>query len=422
MRISFSAKKSFILTTNGSLSGPSTRRHIIGELPIVIIARLDDPIVSERPVARSRIALEPMLVREIGSGTRSAFELFLAETATQIDPRAIEFSSNETIKQAVMAGLGIALISAHTIAMEVQPGRLVVLDVAGTPTRRQWFFGKSGRSRDLAHRGSVQIFHDRSRSRLPSQSSNRTRLDLLVDAILRRRHFVPHSRMMSDIVFRSVVFDLDGTVADTAPDLAVALNCALAAMGRRAVSLSEARRMIGYGTKALLRQGLEATGRCDAALIERGYPILMSYYDDHICDFTQPYEGIEQAMDELQMRGVSLALCTNKPAAAARRLVDALGWQARFAAIVGGDTLTVSKPDPAPLRLAIEQSGGGTAALVGDSIVDMATARAAGVPGIVFAHGYADRPVDQLGATAVLHRYDALVDLLTQTLTVAKLD
>ena len=227
---------------------------------------------------------------------------------------------------------------------------------------------------------------------------------------------------MNDIVFRSVVFDLDGTVADTAPDLAAALNCALAAMGRRAVSLSEARRMVGHGTQALLRQGLEATGRCDEALIERGYPILMSYYGDHICDFTQPYEGIERAMDELKMRGVSLALCTNKPAAAARRLVDALGWQTRFAAIVGGDTLAVSKPDPAPLRLAIEQSGGGAAALVGDSIVDMATARAAGVPGIVFAHGYADRPVDQLGATAVLHRYDALVDLLTQTLTVAKLD
>lgn len=138
MRISFSAKKSFILTTNGSLSASSTCRYLIGEHPIVIIARLDDPIVSERPVARSRIALEPMLVREIGSATRNALELS-SETATQIDPHATEFSSNEIIKQAVMAGLGLAPISAYTIAMEVQPGRLVVLDVAGTPTHHQWF-------------------------------------------------------------------------------------------------------------------------------------------------------------------------------------------------------------------------------------------------------------------------------------------
>lgn len=226
---------------------------------------------------------------------------------------------------------------------------------------------------------------------------------------------------MSDILFRSVVFDLDGTVADTAPDLSAALNCALAALGRPSVSLSDARRMVGHGTRALLRQGLGATGNCDEALVERGYPILMTYYEDHICDFTRPYEGIEQAMDELQSRGVSLALCTNKPAATARRLVEALGWQARFTAIVGGDTLTVAKPDPAPLRLAIEQSGGHPAVMVGDSIVDMETARAAGVPGIIFANGYADCPVERLGASAVLQSYDTLVDLLSQRCEVAKL-
>lgn len=217
---------------------------------------------------------------------------------------------------------------------------------------------------------------------------------------------------MSTLPFRCVAFDLDGTVADTAPDLAMALNHALAAMDRPQLSLAEVRSLVGHGTRALLRGGLAATGASDEMMVERGYPILMDYYEQHVCAFTRPYPGVEAAMDWLAEAGIALALCTNKPAQVTRLLVDALGWQGRFAAIVGGDTLTVQKPDPAPLLLAIDRAGGGPAAFVGDSSVDMQTARAAGIPGVAVTFGYADRPVEELGASATVDRFDDLVGLL----------
>jgi len=217
---------------------------------------------------------------------------------------------------------------------------------------------------------------------------------------------------MSTLPFRCVAFDLDGTVADTAPDLAMALNHALAAMDRPQLSLAEVRSLVGHGTRALLRGGLAATGASDEMMVERGYPILMDYYEQHVCAFTRPYPGVEAAMDWLAEAGIALALCTNKPAQVTRLLVDALGWQGRFAAIVGGDTLTVQKPDPAPLLLAIDRAGGGPAAFVGDSIVDMQTAHAAGIPGVAVTFGYADRPVEELGASATIEHFDDLVGLL----------
>lgn len=217
---------------------------------------------------------------------------------------------------------------------------------------------------------------------------------------------------MADLRIRTVAFDLDGTVADTSGDLAAALNHALTAMGRPPVPLADVLTMIGHGTRALLQRGLAATGAVDEALVAQGYPLLMRYYEDHICDETRAYPGLEAAMDALAARGVRLALCTNKPERVTRPLVDALGWKHRFAAIVGGDTLAVAKPDPAPLRMAIARAGGAPAVFVGDSIVDMQTARAAGVPGIAVSFGFADRPVDQLGASATIDHFDELVGLL----------
>lgn len=217
---------------------------------------------------------------------------------------------------------------------------------------------------------------------------------------------------MNQFQFNVVVFDLDGTVADTAPDLAAALNVTLAAMGRPSLSLPDVRSMVGHGTRALLHRGLAATGAVDDVLVEQGYPILMQHYADHVCDLTRPYPGVERAMDQLAAHGIALALCTNKPAQVAQLLVDALGWQSRFATLVGGDTLAVAKPDPAPLHLAIERAGGGFAAFVGDSIVDMETARSAGVPGIAVSFGYADRPVGDIGAAVVIDHFDELLDAL----------
>jgi phosphoglycolate phosphatase len=211
---------------------------------------------------------------------------------------------------------------------------------------------------------------------------------------------------------KTVVFDLDGTIADTAPDLGAALNVALQAVGRQPVALPAVRRMIGHGTRALLRNGLVATGGVDEDLMEAAYPILMRAYEEHICDLTRPYPGVQDAFDALAAQGTALALCTNKPERPTLDLLKALGWQDRFAAIVAGDTLAVSKPDPAPLRLAIERAGGGPAAFVGDSIVDVQTAAAAQVPCILVSFGFSDRPAGELGAHAVIDEYPHLLPLL----------
>jgi DNA-binding transcriptional LysR family regulator len=115
------------------------RAAAFGDHPLVIIAAPDHPLAAERDISKDRIAREHFLIREPGSGTRISLEIFLADVPGRIDDLGTEMGSNETIKQAVMAGLGIAFISAHTIALEVETGRLAVLDVAGMPIRRQWF-------------------------------------------------------------------------------------------------------------------------------------------------------------------------------------------------------------------------------------------------------------------------------------------
>ncbi len=115
------------------------RAQVFGDHPLVIVAPPEHPLVGKREVSCERIATEKFLVREPGSGTRISLEIFFSRVAAKLDNIGVEMGSNETIKQAVMAGLGVAFISAHTIEAEVQSGRLVILDVEGTPIRRQWF-------------------------------------------------------------------------------------------------------------------------------------------------------------------------------------------------------------------------------------------------------------------------------------------
>lgn len=212
--------------------------------------------------------------------------------------------------------------------------------------------------------------------------------------------------------FAVVAFDLDGTLADTAPDLSAALNHALAALGRPAIDPATVRHMVGHGARALLARGLAATGDADDALVERGLPILLDHYAAHIADGSRPWPGVEAALDRLARAGVKLAICTNKSEDLARRFVAAIGWDGRFAAIVGGDTLPTRKPDPAMVHEAIARAGGGRAAFVGDSTSDTRAAAAAGVPCVALTFGFHDLPPEQLGATALIDHFDALVPVL----------
>jgi phosphoglycolate phosphatase len=198
---------------------------------------------------------------------------------------------------------------------------------------------------------------------------------------------------------RIVVFDLDGTLVDTAPDLIAALNYVLDREGLPAVPLQSARNMIGAGARKLIERGLEVEGvTVTPDELSRMMRDFIDYYAEHIADASKPFEGLEAALDELQKNGYGLAVCTNKLEWLSKLLLDRLNLASRFAAICGADTFGVSKPDPAILQQTVVRAGGqiSTAIMVGDAGPDVGVARRAGVPVIGVEFGYTDVPIAEL--------------------------
>ena len=198
---------------------------------------------------------------------------------------------------------------------------------------------------------------------------------------------------------RIIVFDLDGTLVDTAPDLINALNWVLDREGLPPVPLQSARAMIGAGARRLIERGLELEGR--AASFEdvtRLTGDFIDYYAAHIADASRPFDGLESALDDLAALGYRFAVCTNKLEWLSKRLLDQLGLSARFAAICGADTFGVSKPDPAILQQTIARAGGqlSQAIMVGDAGPDIGVARRAGIPVIGVEFGYTEVPIADL--------------------------
>ena len=198
---------------------------------------------------------------------------------------------------------------------------------------------------------------------------------------------------------RIVVFDLDGTLVDTAPDLIAALNYVLDREGLPPVPLHSARNMIGAGARKLIERGLEVDGRAVSVDdISRLLKDFIGYYADHIADASRPFDGLEAALDDLAGQGYRFAVCTNKLEWLSKRLLDQLGLSGRFAAICGADTFGVSKPDPVILQQTVARAGGHIAAtiMVGDAGPDIGVARRAGVPVIGVEFGYTDVPIADL--------------------------
>ena len=210
---------------------------------------------------------------------------------------------------------------------------------------------------------------------------------------------------------RTVVFDLDGTLVDTAPDLMNALNAVLAREGLPPVPLAAARNMIGAGVRKLLERGLEAEGvEATPADFTRMMDDFISYYAEHIADDSRPFDGLETALDDLQGRGYRLAVCTNKLEWLSKRLLDRLNLSARFAAICGADTFGVAKPDPAIFRQTVARAGGevSSAIMVGDAGPDVGVARRAGVPVIGVSFGYTEVPIADLKPDRVIDHMSEL--------------
>lgn len=205
-----------------------------------------------------------------------------------------------------------------------------------------------------------------------------------------------------------VVFDLDGTLVDTAPDLVATLNAVLAREGLPPVDYEAARNMVGGGARMMVERGFTAAGRTlPATTIDGLTRDFIDHYAAHLADMSQPFPGVEPALDILAERGYRFAVCTNKLEWLSIRLLDALGLLKRFSAICGADTFGISKPDPEILRRTIARAGaaGSGVVMVGDSLADITTARAAETPVIAVDFGYTDTPVAVLAPDRIISRF-----------------
>lgn len=213
----------------------------------------------------------------------------------------------------------------------------------------------------------------------------------------------------------TIVFDLDGTLVDTAPDLVATLNVVLAREGLRQLPYETARTFIGGGARLMLERGFAADDRtASPETMDRLFKVFLEHYADHIADKSQPFPGLEAALDRLAARGCRLAVCTNKLERLSVRLLDALGLSSRFAAICGQDTFGTMKPDPVVLQKTISAAGGdpARAVMIGDSATDIHTAQAAGIPVVAVDFGYTDRPVHDFLPNRVIGHFDELVGSL----------
>jgi len=209
----------------------------------------------------------------------------------------------------------------------------------------------------------------------------------------------------------TIVFDLDGTLIDTAPDLIDALNHILAQHQLPSVPFETARPLIGGGARTMIERALAAEEQeCSAAAIDRLYSEFIAYYARHIADRSRPFPKLEAALQCLALEGHRLAVCTNKLERLSIRLLSALKLASYLAAICGQDTFGMQKPDPQMLRLTILRAGGepARAIMIGDSGTDVRIARAANVPVIAVDFGYSDIPIASLRPDRTIGSYEEL--------------
>jgi phosphoglycolate phosphatase len=217
------------------------------------------------------------------------------------------------------------------------------------------------------------------------------------------------------MVARAVVFDLDGTLIETAPDLHAVLAALLVERGLTAPPLAAVRAMVGDGARALIRRAHEWQGLgLGEAELEALYALFLERYTAEPARLSEVYAGVPAALAALRGRGVRLGVCTNKPQRPSELLLAALGLGPLLEAVVGGDALPVRKPDPGHLRATLEALGTAPeeAVMVGDSGNDLAVARALGVPCVLVSFGYTAVPARELGADRVIDRFEELLPVL----------
>jgi len=204
----------------------------------------------------------------------------------------------------------------------------------------------------------------------------------------------------------ALIFDLDGTLVDTAPDLLGATNAVLTARGRAAIDPASLRHMVGFGARSLITQAMTATGAPPSDDdMEALVAIFLAHYRDHIADFSRPFPGVEATLGRLKADGMRLGVLTNKPVELTHLLLARLGWEKDFAAVYGAGSRPYTKPDPCIFGDVVADCGGGPAVMIGDSVTDLSTARAANAPCILMSYGYTPVPALELGADLVLDNF-----------------
>ena len=209
----------------------------------------------------------------------------------------------------------------------------------------------------------------------------------------------------------TIVFDLDGTLIDTAPDLVDTLNVVFAREGWPPVPYETARNTIGGGARMMIARGIAAEGIAVApAKLEQLFADFIAHYTEHLADRSRPFPGLTDALDVLASGGCRFAVCTNKLERLSVLLLEELKIAGRFEAICGQDTFGIQKPDPEVLRRTIAAAGGipQRAIMIGDSATDIRTARAAGIPVIAVDFGYSERPVSEFGPDRIISHFAQL--------------
>ena len=217
--------------------------------------------------------------------------------------------------------------------------------------------------------------------------------------------------------FEALVFDLDGTLIDSAPDVRASVNRVLKAKGRRELSLDEAKDMIGWGGRVLMEKALAATGDPGSEdEIDDTLRAFLESYAEHPADHTVVFPGAIEALETLKAEGVKLAICTNKPTATTPPVLKALRLDGYFDVVSCGDAVPHKKPDGRHVLLVVEQLGAtlDTAAMVGDSENDIAAAIDAGIRSVCVTFGYAHVPLEDIGADALIDRFEDLPRALRQ--------
>jgi phosphoglycolate phosphatase len=214
----------------------------------------------------------------------------------------------------------------------------------------------------------------------------------------------------------AIVFDLDGTLIDSVPDVRAAVNRVLGKLGRPLLTLEQIKGMIGEGAQAMLKQVMEQTGGYSDGMMEEYLPQFLATYKAHPADHTVVYPGVFDVLEQLKADGITLGVCTNKPSTTTLPAMEALGLEKYFKAIVCADMVEHRKPDGRHVLNALERMGArpDNAVMVGDSETDIAAAVDAGLPAVAVSYGYCHVPLDELPADILIDSIAELPDALAK--------